>query len=117
MYLESIIIFEGKSFEDFISVEIYALSNGEIRLQKLPVSLNPNSLKNIFVYKEYEINILQLDEDKYKLTIYKPELDLLPSDNLFKFGCELETCLSLECIKPLTKEIKSLFKEFIYKKL
>ncbi len=111
MYLESIINFDGKSFEDFISAEIYALSNGEIRLQKLPVSLNPNSLKNIFVYKEYEINILQLDEDKYKLTIYKPELDLLPSDNLFKFGCELETCLSLECIKPLTKEIKSLFKE------
>ena len=121
MYLESFFNVEDKSFENTILLEIYTLSNGEIRLHKIPTTLNPNSLKNIFVYEGYEFNILKVDENRYKLMIYKPELSLtpkvstsktlLPSNDLFKFGCELETCLSLECIDPLTKEIKTLFRE------
>ncbi len=116
MYLESFFNVDDGSFSKSVLLEIYGLSNGEIQLQKLPVKLNPNSLKNIFVYGGYEFNILKIDENKYKLMIYKPELSLtpkvstsktlLPSDSLFKFGCELETCLWLHCIKPLTEEIK-----------
>lgn len=111
MYLESFFTVEDKSFDKSVLLEIYGLTNGEIRLQKIPATLNPNSLKNIFVYNDYEFNILKVDENKFKLMIYKPELSLTPSNNLFKFGCELETCLSLECIKPMTKKIKTLFRE------
>ncbi len=111
MYLESFFDIDDKSFENAVLLEIYSATNGEIQLQKIPATLNPNSLKNIFVKDGYEFNILKVDENRYKLMIYKPELDLLPSDNLFKFGCELETCLNLRCINPLTKEIKTLYKK------
>ena len=121
MYLESFFNTEYDTFNNDVLLEIYNLTNGEIRLQKIPATLNPNSLKNIFVSDGYEFNILKMDENRYKLMIYKPELSLtqkvsmsstlLPTDDLFKFGCELETCLDLGCIKPMTREIKTLFRE------
>ena len=111
MYLESFFDIDDKSFENVVLLEIYSATNGEIQFQKIPVMLNQNSLKNIFIKDGYEFNILKMDENMYKLMIYKPELSLTPSDSLFKFGCELETCLNLRCIKPLTKEIKTLYKE------
>ncbi len=99
------------SFENFIKAEIYKLSNGKIKIYEISNLLNPNSLKNIFTYNEYEINILKLYENIYKIMIYKPELDLDISSNIFNFGCELETCLDLGCIEPMSEKVISLFTE------
>lgn len=112
MHYESIIYkSKNNSFDDFIKVETYKLSNGEIQIDKLPATLNPNSFKNIFVYDGYEFNILKRDENVYKISIYKPELNLSAKSNLLKFGCELETCLNLECIEPLTNNIMENFRK------
>lgn len=106
MYIEFVATkSEKEHFEDFIKVELYENTNGEIQIDEFRVKLNPNSLKNIFVYKDYEINILRQDVDMYKITIYKPDL----SSSDFKFGCELETCLNLDCINPMTENITNLY--------
>ncbi len=112
MYIEFIATKPSKSlFEDFIRLEIYKNTNGDIQLSKIPVDLNPNSLKNIFTFDDYECNILMVDVNTYKITLYKPDLKLSEDELKIKFGCELETCLSLNCIENTVIDINSMFAE------
>lgn len=92
------------TFENFISLEIYIKTYGKIVIDKLPCKVNKNSYKTVFIYDNYEINIIQIFRDTYKFTIYDTMKypDGVPG---LKFGCELETCLDLTDTKLSQDEI------------
>lgn len=93
------------SFNKYVALEIFENTYGKIKIKNFEdLTLNKNSYKNIFVYKDYEINILRLSRYEYKIDIFP----LLKSEEFrFVFGCELETCVSLNCLdNKIEKELE-----------
>ncbi len=91
-------------FEKFIILKIYQETSGTFIINKIPYKLNFESFRNIFIYNNHEINIQKLNFFEYKITIYPLANYIYKTPNI-KFGCELETCLSIDCIEDKRKDI------------
>lgn len=92
------------NFENFIRLEIYIATYGKITINEIPCKVNKNSYKTVFVYDDYEINILHISKNTYKFSIYDISYYPYKIPGL-KFGCELETCLDLSCTTMSQTEI------------
>ncbi len=95
---------DDEDFEQFIILKIYQETSGTFSINKIPCKLNFESFRTVFIYNNHEINIQKLNFFEYKITIYPLANYTYTTPNI-KFGCELETCLSVDCIEDKRKDI------------
>jgi hypothetical protein len=93
-------------FSKFIQLRIAQETSYNLIIDEIPFELNGESFRNIFYYKNLEVNIERVDLKTYKIDIYP----INKSNNIkFKFGCELETCLDMYCTKSSKLKISDIF--------
>lgn len=93
-------------FSKFIQLRIAQETSYNLIIDEIPLELNGESFRNIFYYKNLEVNIERVDLKTYKIDIYP----INKSSNIkFKFGCELETCLNMYCTKNNKIKISDTF--------
>ena len=91
-----------EDFEQFIILKIYQETSWGFNIVKISHKLNPDSFRNVFIYNNHEIDIQKIKAKQYNIIIY-PLINYTYKTPNIKFGCELETCFKLECIKDKDK--------------
>lgn len=101
----SVIDKTDKTFEEFICRSIYRETFGIIKCTNIKnINLKQESYRNVFVMNNYEINIDYIDIKTYNFKIYPIQKN---NEIQINFGCELEICIKLECIKDITLREKN----------
>ncbi len=90
-------------FEQFIILKIYQETSGRFNINKIPCKVNADSFRNVFIYNNHEINIQKISIDKFVICIYPLKNYTYITPNI-KFGCELETCLNMDCINDINRD-------------
>ena len=104
MYSFETIKHDNENFKNYICRSIFKETHGLVKCDDFnKLILNENSYKNVFITESNEINILKINTNTYKFNIYSISKN---KKYIVKFGCELETCILLNCISNSLADLK-----------